>query len=84
MIVGVRRIMPPAKHSRKAQRPRTRTLTSVRRLPQRPGRQASASDSDSDSAAALGPAQPRFSTAAADRNAQTPLRARGALNSRCG
>lgn len=29
VIVGVRRIMPPAKHSRKAQRPRTRTLTAV-------------------------------------------------------
>jgi hypothetical protein len=30
VIVGVRRIMPPAKHSRKAQRPRSRTLTAVR------------------------------------------------------
>ena len=29
VIVGVRRILPPAKHSRKAERPRTRTLTSV-------------------------------------------------------
>lgn len=27
--MGVRRILPPAKHSRKAQRPRTRTLTAV-------------------------------------------------------
>ncbi|PRW20375.1 40S ribosomal S7 isoform A [Chlorella sorokiniana] len=29
VIVGVRRILPPAKHSRKAERPRTRTLTAV-------------------------------------------------------
>ena len=28
--MGVRRILPPAKHSRKAERPRTRTLTAVR------------------------------------------------------
>lgn len=27
--MGVRRILPPAKHSRKVERPRTRTLTSV-------------------------------------------------------
>lgn len=32
VIVGVRRILPPAKHSRMVQRPRTRTLTSVRSL----------------------------------------------------
>lgn len=29
VIVGVRRILPPAKHSRRVERPRTRTLTSV-------------------------------------------------------
>jgi hypothetical protein len=29
VVVGVRRIMPPAKHSRMVQRPRSRTLTSV-------------------------------------------------------
>ena len=39
VIVGVRRIMPPAKHSRRVQRPRTRTLTAVRALwsPEVPG-----------------------------------------------